>query len=391
MLVNCIAPTVIGGNNNGGSGGSGGEQSIAVVVSTGTGVSPNNAIATREHSMNGDVLRVTVANFGQACPAPSPVPNCPDETSARMTFSIPASAAAGDTFSIQDGFFAVQGKGEQDCWGGGGTATGTVEVLSTAGNSLTLRLSNVGGVFEVDLEGVYNVPVCSANQPMTDAIALLRSELPGVGPSTVSAVSVGSGMDSGAASVVTSSGVGGPGAAVTSAESVGVGPGSGGSGPGSVVAVTSGGDPSTSAVTSGGGEGSYDDLFLIVGNQAPACEAPFDTGCAAPAYRVSVVLPLAFQQPGFYSLQGIATFFESETNCQGGGGGSYWDGSIEVLEVNEERIIFKLTGTSPLSNLPSADGVYSAPRCYTQGTSVGTAVVVSTGTGPQVATAASGY
>lgn len=148
-------------------------------------------------------------------------------------------------------------------------------------------------------------------------------------------------------------------------------------------AVTTGGNPTTGSVTTGSGPttgsttGSYsssvssssggldpNDLVIILGNQLQACEDPFASDCSTQSWKVYINLPVSMQQIGTYSLEGIANWSESDA-CNGGGGGSFWQGTIQVTSIDAGQVDFVLAGTNDFFVVEgNADGAWTAPRCF---------------------------
>jgi hypothetical protein len=142
------------------------------------------------------------------------------------------------------------------------------------------------------------------------------------------------------------------------------------SGPGSVVATTG---VTTTGVTTGGNMTSSvssgnpldpNDLVIVLGSELQQCEDPFATNCATQNWRVTISLPTSMQQIGTYDLEGLANWFESD-QCNGGGGGTFWEGTITITSIDPGQVDFVLAGTNDFFLLPgNADGAYSAPRCF---------------------------
>ncbi len=141
-------------------------------------------------------------------------------------------------------------------------------------------------------------------------------------------------------------------------------------------AVTTGGNP-TSGVTTGsvtttsgptttsGSQYDPNDLMIFLGSQLQSCEDPYASDCSQPYWRVAIVLPPEVQQIGTYSLNGLATFTETEACDAGFGGGSFWDGTIQITSIDAGEIEFTLAGTNDFFFVEdNADGTYSAPRCF---------------------------
>lgn len=131
-------------------------------------------------------------------------------------------------------------------------------------------------------------------------------------------------------------------------------------------------DGSSGVTTTGGGpDQDPKALFLFVSNVGQSCGDPFAalSGCAQPEFQVTIVLPTALQAVGTYPLDQIATAGESEPeggNVCSGGGGSYWDGTIQITAIDATHVEFTLAGTSELfiSSGQTANGSYSAKRCF---------------------------
>jgi hypothetical protein len=131
-------------------------------------------------------------------------------------------------------------------------------------------------------------------------------------------------------------------------------------------------DGSSGVTTTGGGpDQDPSALFLFVSNVAQSCGDPFGalSGCATPEFQVTIVLPPALQAVGTYPLDQIATASESEPeggNVCSGGGGSYWDGTIQITAIDTTHVEFTLAGTTELfiGSGQTANGAYSAKRCF---------------------------
>jgi len=139
-------------------------------------------------------------------------------------------------------------------------------------------------------------------------------------------------------------------------------PGSGSSSSTSVVSSSSGGpgvDPST--------------LNVIIGNYGPICGGSFPYYCnPETVWQVSIGIPPAKQAAGgVYPLSDPDfTNFMSETGSNGspgdcwGGGGSFIDGTVEILSNDGLTIVVRLAGTTNLGLADfDADGDYTAPIC----------------------------
>jgi hypothetical protein len=131
-------------------------------------------------------------------------------------------------------------------------------------------------------------------------------------------------------------------------------------------------DGSSGVTTTGGGpDQDPNALFLFVSNVAQSCGDPFAalSGCSMPEFQVTIVLPPALQAVGTYPLDQIATAGMSEPESGGvcsGGGGSYWDGTIQITAIDATHVELTLAGTTELfiGSGKTANGAYSAKRCF---------------------------
>ena len=180
--------------------------------------------------------------------------------------------------------------------------------------------------------------------PPSAAISMLRWELDNP-PGTSSSISVSSVSGSGSSMNTTVVSTGGPTSGVTTGS------------------VTTGGNM-TSAVTTGGNPLDPNDLVIVLGSELQQCEDPFASNCATQNWRVTISIPTSMQQIGTYNLEGLANWFESD-QCNGGGGGTFWEGTITITSIDPGQVDFVLSGTNDFFLLPgNADGSYSAPRCF---------------------------
>jgi hypothetical protein len=112
-------------------------------------------------------------------------------------------------------------------------------------------------------------------------------------------------------------------------------------------------------------------LYLEIGSPAPTCAVPMPpTACGAETFDVSIGIPAALQQAGMVSLGDptlLSTFGETTggpgSGCSGSGG-SFTEGTLQIVSIDGQEVQFQLTGTLALgSGFPSVDGTYTAPRC----------------------------
>jgi hypothetical protein len=182
----------------------------------------------------------------------------------------------------------------------------------------------------------------------------------------------------------TSTGAGGGGGGVTTGP---VEPGTGGAGGGTttpvddgpaiamlqsqIPPVVGGFTSGAGAVTSTGSGTGVDpnSLVLFVSNTAQSCGDPYQTagGCATATHQVIITLAPASQAVGTYLLDQSAYMSESEPGGNGtcsGGGGSYWDGTIQVTAIDATHVDFTLAGTAQIiGSGGTSDGSYTAKRC----------------------------
>ena len=322
-----------GGGGDGGAGGAGtGGGGVQVSANTiavapddlpgpsgGTGSSSSSTSTGGGTVIDPDSAVIFVASSNLACADPPGTifdleGECPDDGGHLVRFTLAPEQQAPGVYPLQslNGFFEeILPNGDGTCGFGGGTFwDGTAEVVAVTSTTIEITLSGTMSLSGESVDGSYVVPRCSAtSSPPPEAIAILRDDLPP--PS-------GSG---------------------------------------------------SSSVTTGGSPLPGDDLLLITGTEAPVCADPFSSpGCEAQGWGVTVVLPAAYQTPGVYSLADsavISTFsvgLGSPGNCSGGGG-SYLDGTIEVLSVDDQHVVYELSGTAEIESFGNADGTYDAARC----------------------------
>jgi hypothetical protein len=195
---------------------------------------------------------------------------------------------------------------------------------------------------------------------------------------------VGDGTGGEATSGTTGTAQGGNGGAGTSTSTSTGGAGTGGSGAGMASSVSTGGSGSANAIamlqsevpepgagggtsgSSGGGGPGPDPnaLHIYVGDVPIDCAAPYELDCGN-HWTVSFILPPALQQPGTYSLEALnATSFvtlDGSPEC-GGGGGSFWDGQVQITSIDATGVSGTFIGTSTFDF--DANGDFSAVRCF---------------------------
>lgn len=124
--------------------------------------------------------------------------------------------------------------------------------------------------------------------------------------------------------------------------------------------------------TSGTGGGTFDPnmVYLELGNPSPTCQAPEPpTDCTKGDFEVSLGVPPALLVPGTLQLSNpalIASFSETAPGggeCMGGGG-SFIQGTLEIVSVDAQQVTYTLSGTMAFDfGFGNVDGTYTAQRC----------------------------
>ncbi len=134
-----------------------------------------------------------------------------------------------------------------------------------------------------------------------------------------------------------------------------------------------GGGSSTATTGSGGGV-DPNTLYVMIGSPAPVCSDPFGASAQCGTYAITIGIPPQLQQPGTLNLSDtalISTFSETGTSSTAGvcpgGGGSFVDGTIDIVSIDATQVVFTLTGTMMFAGegIPDevANGTYTASRC----------------------------
>jgi hypothetical protein len=133
---------------------------------------------------------------------------------------------------------------------------------------------------------------------------------------------------------------------------------------------SSGGLGSSGGITATGGNAEDPNtLFLFVSNGAQSCVDPYAQGAGCVRrYQVAIRLPPSLQAVGTYSLNELASVSITEPGDPGacsGGGGSYWDGTIDITAIDAAHVTFTLAGTGQIFTAQGdANGTYTATRCF---------------------------
>jgi hypothetical protein len=136
--------------------------------------------------------------------------------------------------------------------------------------------------------------------------------------------------------------------------------------------------PPGAAVGAGGGTSiDPNTLYVEIGNFTPTCVGgdPAPVCTSSLTWQISVAIPPALQVPGVLQLSdpNLLSVF-SESGSEGGspgacagGGGSFTQGTLEIVSIDADAIVVILSGTSAVGSDFDADGQYTAPICPTGG------------------------
>jgi len=114
-----------------------------------------------------------------------------------------------------------------------------------------------------------------------------------------------------------------------------------------------------------------DTLYIFLSNQQLSCADPHASLECGQQWDVTIALPPALQQVGVLSLDdpallsvfGVTGPGDGDLDTGGCyfGGGSFFDGTIETLDIDADSITIELSNTSDFEF--DADGVYEVPLC----------------------------
>jgi len=161
--------------------------------------------------------------------------------------------------------------------------------------------------------------------------------------------------------------------------------GSGGAGAGMVSSVSTGGSATSTAIAileseipdigvGGAGEGSTgvggsnidpNTLHVFLSDLPVACQNPYDGPPCGNHWSVSFMLPPGMQHPGTYPMEAVNAYagitFDGSPEC-GGGGGSFWDGEVQITSIDATGVSATFVGTSTMDF--DANGSFTAVRCF---------------------------
>jgi hypothetical protein len=130
-------------------------------------------------------------------------------------------------------------------------------------------------------------------------------------------------------------------------------------------------NPSGTTVASSGSGGGPDGntLYISVSNTPEICTDPFAAEDCGNHWRVSFGIPVALQKVGIIPLNDPSIISNSSfsgladgTGQCPFGGGSFWDGELEITAIDAMHVQGILTNTSTFDF--DANGVFDAPRCF---------------------------
>ncbi|WP_437805915.1 hypothetical protein [Sorangium sp. So ce1078] len=127
------------------------------------------------------------------------------------------------------------------------------------------------------------------------------------------------------------------------------------------------GSSGSESTASGGSDLDPNDLFIFIANHEISCadqSFPFICG----TWEVSIFIPPALQVPGVIPLDTpeLGAYFSAAGPDRGGGdcysgGGSFFEGTIELVSIDAEKVVFRFEGTDTYEF--DANGEHTALRC----------------------------
>ena len=121
----------------------------------------------------------------------------------------------------------------------------------------------------------------------------------------------------------------------------------------------------TSSSQSGGPEPDPNLLHVDISDIAISCTDPYGLECGG-HFKVSFALPVELQHAGVYDMQVVDGFFlvtddQDPVDC-GGGGGSFWDGQVEITSIDDQQVVGSFIGTDTFDF--DVNGTFVAVRCF---------------------------
>ena len=129
-------------------------------------------------------------------------------------------------------------------------------------------------------------------------------------------------------------------------------------------------EPGTGDTSAASGGGGLDPnmLFVFISDHTVACSDPFAVP-ECPYWQVSLGIPTDLQKPGTYDLASpefsYSGYSVSQPNIDApdcwGGGGSFWEGTLQITAINDDKVAGVLSGTPAFDF--DANGPFTALRC----------------------------
>lgn len=127
-------------------------------------------------------------------------------------------------------------------------------------------------------------------------------------------------------------------------------------------------NPTGTTVSAGGGGPDPNSLLITISNTPENCNDPYEVEPCGDHYRIFITIPVALQKVGIIPLNDptiISSFSwsgpaEASGSCAGGGG-SFFDGELEITAIDGAHVEGILSNTSSFDF--NADGPFNAPRC----------------------------
>lgn len=127
-------------------------------------------------------------------------------------------------------------------------------------------------------------------------------------------------------------------------------------------------NPTGTTTSSGGGGPDPNTLYIAISDTPEICSDPFQAEPCGNHYRVALGIPVALQKVGIIPLNDpsiIANFSwagpaDATGQCPGGGG-SFFDGELEITAIDALHVEGILTNTSTFDF--DANGAFTAARC----------------------------
>jgi hypothetical protein len=125
--------------------------------------------------------------------------------------------------------------------------------------------------------------------------------------------------------------------------------------------------PGSGSSTSTGGSIHPDTLYIFIRNDGALCADPMAAQGCGGNWGVTIAIPPHLQTPGVYPLSSpdLISMFSAtgpDPNDCWFGGGSFIDGDLEILSIDEGQLTISLSNTYAYDF--DANGSYTVPRCH---------------------------